>query len=263
MALLFGGWTDEVHVNELEYLYRVLTGPIYKYPAEDVTVLNYDGRLNYHFHFSLRPRGTAWPGDNTPYRMKVDGPGTIQHLGKVFTQWSGPRVTGGLGSEDSVFLFLTGNVHRAGERGPETSLRCYPESIHLPASRIASMVAGLPPIRQLMVLAQTDHSADFVDPILRSSPARETSVAAASSGPMPSPSGNGTRVFSPFSKAWISALNGCEPDGISPLRNEADRNVSHGVVTAFHAYDYARSAAPDGRPVFGANSPKAGQMNLL
>ena len=70
-AILFSGMSNNRHLNDLEYLYRVLIDT-YGFKAANITVLNYDGSVNYSG--DPKPVG-KWPGDNTKYRIKVNGKG--------------------------------------------------------------------------------------------------------------------------------------------------------------------------------------------
>ena len=69
------------HVNDLEFLYRTLVH-LYRVPAANITVLNYDGTLDYNDASwqQVPPPVGNWPGDNTPYQMKINGPGTKEAL---------------------------------------------------------------------------------------------------------------------------------------------------------------------------------------
>ena len=81
-AILFSGNSNNRHVNDLEFLFRVLCD-VYGYKESNIHVLNYDGSLNYDG--GPKPVGN-WPGDNNTYRMKarIVGAGNQADFDKAF-----------------------------------------------------------------------------------------------------------------------------------------------------------------------------------
>jgi hypothetical protein len=113
-----------------------------------------------------------------------------------------------------------------------------------------------------MVLAQPCHSGGLVAPILDASPAAQTTVAAACGELRSSKAGDYASPFSPFSKAWISAMAGVEPDGkTSPVGGDPDGD-RNGLVSASEAFEYARRMHSGDDPQYGHFPSSADTMNL-
>ncbi len=263
VALLFGGWTDEGHFNEIEFLYRVLTSVRYGFDPAEIIVLNHDGTANFDRTITSHVRGQTWPGDGTSYRVPVQGPGSIQALQSVFARWSGRTSEPGLSSADSVLLFVTGHGYHDWGAVGESWLRCNPHPAYFAASQLAGLVATLPPIRQLMVWLQPCHAGGFVAPILENSPAVHTAVAAACAEMNPSLGAVPARPFSPFSLAWIAAFNGTMADGQTPLPGGDPDLDGDGLISAFEAFEHARQQAPADQPIFDFHPASAQHLHLV
>ncbi len=250
-AILFSGGSNARHVNDLEFLYRTLVD-IYGFQSDHIYVLNYDGTINYSG--SPKPVGN-WPGDNTPYRMPVDGPGTKSELEGVFNDLK-TRL-----SFDDLLLIHTNN--HGGHDGTESYLCGHDSPGYIGvddymASDFATKLGELPRFRCLIVMMEQCHSGGFNAPIIASSPADNTSVASAC-GEFVSSYGCGD--FDCFARDWIAAINGVDPYGTA-LASNPDTDGS-GKVSALEAFNYADGIHdPRDSPVFNASPSDAGSCHL-
>ncbi|HMG46847.1 MAG TPA: hypothetical protein VK614_05250 [Allosphingosinicella sp.] len=192
-ALLFSGMSDNRHLNDLEYLYRVMIDQ-YGWKPANITVLNWDGTVNYSG--APNPIGN-WPGDNTPYRIKVDGPGTPAAIASAMA-----AIGAKLHSHDQ-FVIHTNN-HGGGQPGdPEACLFCYPNWGSYGAAAFGTAVAALPPIASLIVMMEQCHSGGFENATIANSTAVSTSFAAACTF---NTNSMGGWDFDPFAHDWIQAI---------------------------------------------------------
>ena len=199
-ALLFSGLSNNRHLNDLEFLYRSLLD-VYHFAPEDIITLNLDGTLNY----SGDPQPVStWPGDDTAYRIKIDGAGTdIALLGALDT------LKGKLQRND--LLFIHTNNHGAGQPyDPEASLNCYPYPACCLASDFGAKLGTLPHFAALIVMMEQCHSGGFQDAVLNNSTAVNTSFAAACTFDA---SSLGGPDFDPFACDWIAGVTGHKPNG--------------------------------------------------
>ena len=173
-AILFSGMTERRHLNGLELCYRVLLERL-GFPPEHVHVLTFDGSLRTTEDRCNEDAGqTLWPGDSTPYRIKVNGPGNRRHFRELLLTL-GSRLT----PDDLLFINTTGHGGNYGDgRGPY--LATFPRHARYWFDDFCSDLALLPRHRGLVVLMAQCFSGGFTEGILRSSPAAQTYVASAS-----------------------------------------------------------------------------------
>lgn len=244
-AVLFSGASNNRHTNDLEFLYRTLRD-LYGFPAANIYVLNYDGTINYNGY----PHPVvSWPGDNTAYRMPVNGQGTKTDLDSVLDTLK-TRL-----KADDLLLIHTNN--HGGHNGTESYLCTYSGADYL-ASAFASKLNTLPKFECLMVMMEQCHSGGFNAPILAQSPATYTSV---SSACLELNNSIGGSSFDPFARDWISAMAGHTPSG-GALASNPDTDGT-GKVSAKEAHDYADAVHdPYDTPVYSESSPAAGKYFL-
>jgi hypothetical protein len=244
-ALLFSGMSNNRHLNDLEFLYRTLLY-IYKFSAADITVLNYDGKVNYAG--SPQPVQT-WPGNNTPYRIKVNGSGTNTALGQALDSFAAKL-------QPNDLLLIHTNNHGGGPTDdPEAWLCCYPNWQSFTASQFANKIKALPAIGSLIVMMEQCHSGGFQDGVINNSKAASTSFAAAC---ITTASSMGGADFDPFAKDWIAGVTGKNPNG-SALAKPVPQPAS-----ATNAFNYANAVKVAGdSPVFADKPANCGQKQNL
>jgi hypothetical protein len=224
-AILFSGNSNNRHLNDLEFLYRVLVGD-YRYDPGKITVLNYDGTLNY----SGSPQPVAnWPGDGTPYRLSgnVNGPGTQAGFDASLTSLQSK-----LQPNDSLLIHT--NNHGGQDDGYNEPWLCgYPNfALVYTASVFGQRLKTLPQFQSLIVSMEQCFSGGFMSPVLSNSTAQITSFASAVPANM---SSIGGFSFDPWASDWISAFHGANPDG-SGLKVPVQVNPS-----TKQAFDYSNS----------------------
>jgi len=223
-ALLFSGMSNNRHTNDLEFLYRTLRD-VYQVPKANIIVLNQDGTLNYDGN----PKPVqAWPGDNTAYRMPVNGKGSKADLLAALD-----TLKKKLKPDDSLLIHT--NNH-GGHNGTESDLCCYPNWDSLGVAAFTNKLAELPRFRCLMVMMEQCHSGGFNSSVISKSTADYTSIASAC---VELNNSNGGAHFDPFARDWIAAMTGNDPYG-NALAHDHDTN-NHGRVSAREAFDYADS----------------------
>jgi hypothetical protein len=234
-AILFSGNSNNRHLNDLEFFFRVLCD-IYEYKPDDIYVLNYDGSLNY----SGPPQPVAkWPGDGTPYRLtaRIVGAGPQADFDKVFG-----TVARKLRSADTLLIHTNNHGGDASTYG-EVWLCGYPNfTLVYKASVFGQRLASLPKCRSLIVGMEQCYSGGFMGPTLTNSKATDTSFASAVPANM---SSMGGPDFDPWAFDWIAAFNGCYPGG-TPLKQPV---VARPPTKA--AFDYSSAVhVPGDAPVF-------------
>jgi hypothetical protein len=234
-AILFSGNSNNRHVNDLEFLFRVLCD-VYGYKESNIHVLNYDGDLNYDG--GPKPVGN-WPGDNSAYRMKarIVGAGNQADFDKAFA-----AVARTLKSSDSLLIHTNNHGGDASTYG-EPWLCGYPNfALVYKASDFGKRVADLPKCRALIVGMEQCFSGGFMNATLTNSKAGSTSFAAAV--PANKSSMGGPR-FDPWALDWIAAFNGSYADG-SALKHPVAAKPS-----TRQAFDYSSTVhVPGDDPVF-------------
>ncbi len=234
-AILFSGNSNNRHLNDLEFLYRVLLDD-YGFDPDNITVMNYDGTLNYSG--SPQPVGN-WPGDNTPYRLKghINGRGDRKAFESALE-----GVAGKLKPQD---LLLIHTNNHGGEDGmySEPWLCGYPNySLVFKASEFGRQFKSFPKFASLIVSMEQCYSGGFMSPTVNNSPAAVTSFASAVPGNM---SSMGGPDFDPWARDWIAAFHGSYPDG-SPLKLPVPTDVSSKA-----AFDYSNAEhVPGDSPVY-------------
>ena len=244
-AILYSGASNNRHVNDLEFLYRQLVDQFY-FDEEDITVLNYDGSVNYSG--GPKPVGN-WPGDGTAYRMPVHGDGTRQALADAI---DGLKVKL---KQDDLLLIHTNN--HGGHDGTESYLCTYSGPDYT-ASDFVNKLAELPEFADLVVMMEQCHSGGFNDGVIEKSTATRTTFAAACTE---GKSSRGGADFDPFARDWISALAGTDPYGAA-LMSDPDYDQS-GRISAREAFVYADDVHDSfDSPVYSAFGVDAGDQHL-
>lgn len=194
-AILFAGMANNRHTNDLEYLYRTLID-IYKFEAGNITVLNYNGNIDYSG--PPHPVGN-WPGDNTPYRMVVNGQGT-----KAAFQNALNAISGKIKENDGLLIHT--NNHGAGIPNYNQAWLCaYPNYAKFWASDFGDMLKAMPKFYSLIVMMEQCHSGGFSDTVINNSKAKWTHFCAACAADR---SSIGGANFDPFAYDWISGMTG-------------------------------------------------------
>ncbi len=254
-AILYSGLTQGRHLNDMEFAYRTLING-YGFSAENIYVLNYDGTLKV-WDITLG----NWPGNNTPYKIRVTGQGTRAAFRSVFNELAGK-----LKSDDLVFIhtnnhgdndpvngsFLCGWINDVSNPPPNSDgdFTCYY------ANEFASDLSVLPSHRALVVLMEQCNSGGFNTPILSASHAKAISVSSAATAATESfASSDGN--WDIFAYEWIAAMDGADPNG-SALTSDPDID---GVVDTQSAYNYAIENDSVDTPQFNA-STTGGDLTL-
>jgi hypothetical protein len=224
-AILYSGASMNRHLNDLEFLYRTLVN-VFAVPASNITVLSYDGTLCYNDANWERHQGSIgnWPGDGTPYQVKIDGPGTRAALLDAIA-----NVGGMLGPYDSLLLHT--NNHGNTVNGGSTIISYSGDDTT--QADLSTAVSALPAFSCFMVMMEQCYSGGFIHPVIDASPAKCTSVATAVDANSESAGGPD---FDPFALDWIEAMASTTPDGtaLSPP-------AASGPPTAQQAFDYAQA----------------------
>jgi Peptidase C13 family. len=170
-AILYSGASMNRHVNDIEFLYRILVN-LYRVPAANITVLSFDGTLDYNDAFwqKVPPPVGNWPGDNTPYQMKINGSGTKEELLAAIA-----AVGEKLGPHDNLFLHT--NNHGNTVNGVSTLISYSGDDTT--QSDLSDAIQALPKFASFMVMMEQCFSGGFIQPIINASPASCTSVATA------------------------------------------------------------------------------------
>lgn len=232
-AILYSGESDNRHLNDLEFLYRVLID-VYDFNAANIFVLNHDGTVNYNG--APNPIGN-WPGDNTAYRIVVNGAGTRAGFQATIT-----TLAAQIQPED--LLLIHTNNHGAGpcDIGPNgVALTDYCLCAYDATSWATYMVndfvtdlGGLPSFEVLLVMMEQCRSGGFINPIINANLANWTHMVTAVDQDDYSLGGAN---FDPFAEDWIAALNGQYADGTA--LSQAVDTTNDGRVSSAEAYTYA------------------------
>ena len=247
-AVLFAGMANVRHLNAMEFLYRTLVD-VYAFSPSHIQALYYDGT-----HNSLDGPPTLWPGDGTPYRIPITGPGT-----RAAFEAAIDALKSKLRPRDTLLIQCNNNACWDGVPGT-SFLATYPSWAKYYNADFSSKVAELPQFRHLIAMMAQCDSGGFNASLLAQSPAVATSVGAAVGEPQSvyaSPDGR----WDPFARDWISAQAGQDPFGASLAFNpDADGD---GRIQAEEAFAYAntlRSYATT--PVFSESSEDGGDITL-
>jgi hypothetical protein len=195
-AILFSGMSNNRHLNDLEYLYRVLID-IYNFDPNNITVLNFDGTLNYSG--SPKPVGN-WPGDNTPYRIKINGQGSKSSLESTLDSYKNK-----LSCDD--LLLIHANNHGGGptvQGGTQPcTLCCYPSWGSFTDVMFGDKLKAFPQFDTLVVMMEQCHSGGFSNPTITNSTANATVFSAAC---LPWKGSAGGADFDPYAYNWIKKI---------------------------------------------------------
>jgi hypothetical protein len=258
-AILFSGLSNYRHLNDLEFLYRTLLD-IYKFDAANIIVLNYDGTVNYSPDPNIpdpQPPATTWPGNNTPYRIKVNDSGSITALGQAFDTMK-EKLT----SEDLLLVHTNNHGSTMGGKvGPifidlGALLVCYPDwKTCFTTCDFGNKLKMLPPFKSLVVMMEQCYAGGFKKTVLNNSPASSTSFASSCTN---ANSSMGGPNFNPFAQAWIAAVTGNNPDG-SPLSKPVPQ-----LASAYDAFTYANAVKVEGdTPVYSDKPTNGGTTQYL
>lgn len=247
-AILYSGMSNKRHLNDLEFLYRILVDR-YAFEQNHIYVLHYDGTLNTQDGVQAN-----WPGDNTAYRINITGQGTRSAFEAAIDDLKSK-----LGKAD--LLFIHTNNHGGYGGIPGTADLCtYPNWNGFSSNDFANKVGELPKFSKLIVMMEQCHAGGFNAPIIAKSTADATSVASAATEPNNSyvtADGN----WDPFARDWIAAQAGHDPFGAA-LAFNPDGN-SNGKIEAEEAYDYADAVKdPRDSPNFSESSQAGGDITL-
>ncbi len=227
-AILYSGDSNNRHVNDVEFLYRTLIDR-YAFAAGNIFVLNHDGTINYDG--APHPVG-HWPGDNTAYRMVVNGQGTRAAFQNVFN-----NLAGVIQPEDLLFIHTNNHGAGPGDGVNDFCLCAYDAANDWVPYFVNDFVADLgvlPQFEVLMVMMEQCRSGGFITPILTSTPARWTHIATAVAAPDYSLGGAN---FDPFAEDWIAGINGQYQSG-GALAQVVDTN-GDGMLSAIESFNYA------------------------
>jgi hypothetical protein len=246
-AILFAGMSNKRHINDVEFLYRTLVDR-YAFPKANIQVLSYDGTLNTQDGVQ-----STWPGDGTPYRMKITGQGNQAGLEAALDNVKSKI-------KQSDLLLIHTNNH-GGNNGPGQSFLCtYPNWGAYFAADFGNKLAQLPKYRALIVMMEQCHAGGFNQYVITKSTAAATSIASAAvetKNSYVSADGN----WDPFARDWIAAQAGHTPNG-GALASNPDNN-GDGKIQAKEAYNYALSVQdPLDSPNYSESSAAGGDIVL-
>jgi hypothetical protein len=249
-AILLSGMSLRRHLNGLEFCYRTLVNRL-GFVAENIRVLSYDGSLRAYAD-SEDPLPFLWPGDGTPFRMCVSGPGT-----RVAFQQALDVVSAKLTPDDEVFINTTGHGgHHGGESGPD--LIVYPHCERYKRREFCADLATLPRHRALTVLMAQCFSGGFIRAVLAASPASATCIATATAEKHVSFADPVDGHWDSFQRNWLAALAGHDVDG----RVIAGCDESLSVRAAFDYAAHPEVGNPYDSPQFAAWPAGAGELAL-
>jgi hypothetical protein len=247
-AILYSGMSDNRHLNDLEFCYRMLVDR-YGFRKKNIYVLNYDGTVNTK-DFGGPPAN--WPGDGTPYRIHVTGQGNRAAFQAAFNDLKGKMKSHDL-------LFIHTNNHGDND-GTQSYLCAYPNWDTYYANDFCNDLKVLPKYRSLIVMMEQCNAGGFNAPVLAASTADNTSIASAavaSASSYASPDLN----WDSFARDWIAAEIGHDPYGAA-LAFNADTN-NNGAIEANEAFNYALAVQnPLDSPNFSESSAAGGDITL-
>jgi hypothetical protein len=245
-AIFYSGMSNTRHLNDMEFGYRTLVHT-YGFDPANIIVLSYNGTTN-----TQEGANTIWPGDKTPYQIKVNGEGNRGAFERAINALK-PK----LGGDD--LLFIHTNNH-GDNWGSESFLCEYPAWGEYLARDFCAALHGLPRYRSLIVMMEQCNSGGFVSPILASSTADATTVATAASATQSSyasPDG----LWDSFARDWFASQAGSDPYGAA-LAFNPDTNHD-GKIEATEAFNYANVVRnPNDSPQYGQSSAAGGNIWL-
>jgi hypothetical protein len=237
-AILYAGTGDLCTLNDLEYCYRLLTGPDpngYGFLKTDVSVYYYSGRPE--TDDPANP-ATCFPnattGDN--YTIVINGAGNAGNFHDACA-----RLADILKPEDLVFIHTNG--HGGFKKSKPYLLTYGTDGEGYYADKFCEALALLPQHASMLIVMQQCNGGHFADAIAKarsSINAKLLSFAAASKGVAHF---NAYKDFSHFTEAWVDAHFDKDPLG-QALEKEVPGDDS-GFIEAGEAYNYARGIADD------------------
>jgi hypothetical protein len=247
-AIMFSGMSNKRHLNDMEFLYRTLIDRYY-FNKNNIYALNYDGTLNTQDGVQVN-----WPGNNTPYRIKITGQGTRSAFEAAINDLKG-KIT-----QKDMLLIHTNNHGGYGGAPGTADLCTYPSWHGYLANDFALKVGELPKFSKLIVMMEQCHAGGFNGPIISQSKADATSVASAATEPNNSyvtADGN----WDPFARDWISAQAGHGAlGGALAFNPDTDHD---GRIEAREAYNYADVIQdPRDSPNYSENTGAGGDIAL-
>ncbi|HEX3692273.1 MAG TPA: C13 family peptidase [Solirubrobacteraceae bacterium] len=245
-AIFYSGMSNSRHLNDMEFGYRTLVH-VYGFKPENVTVLSYNGTTN-----TQEGANTVWPGDKTPYQIKVNGEGRRSAFEGAID-----ALKAKIGAND--LLFIHTNNH-GDNWGSESFLCEYPSWGEYLAGDFCAKLHELPRYRALIAMMEQCNSGGFVAPVLASSTAAATTIATAASATQSSwasPDG----LWDSFARDWFAAQAWATPYG-GPLAFNPDTNHD-GKIEATEAFNYANVVRnPQDTPQYGQSSQAGGNVFL-
>ena len=265
-ALLYAGFTMNRHLNDLEFCYRMLVDQ-WGFDPADIFVYSFNGTLDTvdPSWFGTVGPPASWPGDGTPFRIKVNGPGTPTALAAFFSQMAAT-----MKSDDMLFI----HTNNHGDTDNTGAYLGYPASfpggsdvdwsaqwVNLYASTFCGWLNSLPPYRALMVMMEQCGSGGFRTPVLTTSTAGQTTFSAACAA-WTSSYVTSDGLWDGFAKEWIAAMAGENPNG-SALPSDPDTDGSP-YTDAIDAHDSAATYDPctSDSPNFGSSGASANTMTF-
>jgi len=206
-AILFAGRSDRRHLNQLEYCWRMLTGP-YHFEPENVFVLFFDGTRTLPDWESA----TNWPQENftllpqydDPYQLKIFGTGDQSGFRKACGE-----IAKSLSKDDLVFIQTSG--HGDAKSGRSYLLQ-HDEQRYF-VDEFCKDLQLLGDHESLLILMEQCYSVGFIAPLLNAQAAiqaKRLSIACASQGYSFPASGG---LFNAFGMGWIAGQLGIDPEG--------------------------------------------------
>jgi hypothetical protein len=245
-AILYSGMSNNRHLNDLEFCYRMLIDR-YGFDPKHIYVLNYDGTRN-----TQEGPPAVWPGDGTAYRIKVTAQGNRAAFQAAFNDLKAK-----LKAHD--LLFIHTNNHGDNSNG-QSFLCAFPNWGEYWANDFCTDLKGLPKYRSLIVMMEQCNAGGFNAPVIAASTAANTSIASAAiatQSSWASPDGN----WDSFARDWIAAEMGHDPHGAA-LAFNADTD-GDGVIEAEEAFNYALAIQnPSDSPNFSESSEAGGDITL-
>lgn len=245
-AILYSGMSNKRHLNDLEFCYRMLIDR-YGFDPKHIYVLNYDGTIN-----TQDGPPAVWPGDGTPYRIKVTAAGNRAAFQAAFSDLKTKIKARDL-------LFIHTNNH--GDNSGGQSFLCeYPNWGEYFANDFCTDLKTLPKYKSLIVMMEQCNSGGFNAPVVAASTAADTSIASAAiatQSSFASPDLN----WDSFARDWIAAQIGHDPYGAALAFNpDTDGD---GVIEAEEAFNYALAVQnPSDTPNFDESSEAGGDITL-
>ena len=244
LAVFFSGVPDPSSVNTMEFAYRILTDHL-QYQVADIRIANHLGpglpgdpmhRLPACPLWELPQDIPDWPGDRTPFRMRVDHPGTPDGFREALEALKpGPK--------DSLFIFTTGHGARKGSRS-------YLSTVAGPAFSTIAFRKELDKltVRELIVVMQQCYGGGFRNAVKTCSAAPKIAFAsAAAAGAEAHNDRDNESIFAwnSFGRDWFGAQYGLYPnrDPLSTNPDALPAGNADSHISASEAFVYARDTS--------------------